>query len=826
MVRMRARIAETEDPAASRRKLSDTVAFHVTEDEERRWVEPRLMHLLGLADPPPGERDELFSAWRCFFERIAERGTTLMVFEDLQWADPGLLDFIGSMLEWSRNYPILIVTLARPELADKRPGWGADQRNFTALHLEPLPNAVMAELVEGFVRGLPAEGVERIVTRAEGVPLYAVETVRMLAGRGVLEPSEDAYEVVGDLGALEIPETLQALIAARLDALTLEDRSLLQDASVLGKSFTVEGLAAVADRDPGDLEPRLRELVRKEFLTYDADPRSPERGQYGFLQALIREVAYSTLSKAERRRRHLATAHHLESIGDEELAGIVATHYVEAHAVTPKGPDAEAIAARARDWLTQAAERALSLGSPEQALAYAEQALSITPEGAERTSLLERAGEAAARAGATDRAVTFFAEAIELHRGRGDPTAAAFATAKLNRPLGVLDRRSEGAERMEVALEAIGEDGDDLARAQLCSGLAETSLYLGFPNRALAWLELALPLAERLGHPELLSETISTKGGALFNLGRHREAAILVRGALELAEETGSLQLLADAQMKAGNLYYEDDPKESLRLMLDAARSARKAGIRVIELVSLANAVEGAIDLGQWDEADAALAQLEGRELPGYTRDGVALSEAMLIAWRGDLERATEMLQSMAPRVEAAEFIQLRTWYFRARSVVRLLGGELEDAFVDAIGAIAPDPTGINSPLAAWGGARAALWLRDAMKVREALTMMERLSGRWMEVARTTVEAGLAALEGRMEEASVGYRRAIEGWESLDTPLDLALCAIDMSTLIPDDELTADVVARARDILEELGAKPLIQRLAASTRQPVVTETS
>ena len=184
------------------------------------------------------------------------------------------------------------------------------------------------------------------------------------------------------------------------------------------------------------------------------------------------------------------------------------------------------------------------------------------------------------------------------------------------------------------------------------------------------------------------------------------------------------------------------------------------------------------------------------------------------------------MLQSMAPRVEAAEFIQLRTWYFRARSVVRLLGGELEDSFVDAIGAIAPDPTGINSPLAAWGGARAALWLRDAMKVREALTMMERLSGRWMEVARTTVEAGLAALEGRMEEASVGYRRAIEGWESLDTPLDLALCAIDMSTLIPDDELTADVVARARDILEELGAKPLIQRLAASTRQPVVTETS
>src|ERR671935_2068510 len=127
MGRRRPRIAEIDDPAESRRKLLEAIALHVTDGEERRWVEPRLMRLLGLAERPPGEREELFAAWRCFFERIAERGTTLMVFEDLQWADPGLLEFIGSMLEWSRNHPILIVTLARPEIVDKRPGWGADQ---------------------------------------------------------------------------------------------------------------------------------------------------------------------------------------------------------------------------------------------------------------------------------------------------------------------------------------------------------------------------------------------------------------------------------------------------------------------------------------------------------------------------------------------------------------------------------------------------------------------------------------------------------------------------------------------------------------------------
>ncbi len=130
MVRMRA-LAETDDPASSRRKLSATVAEFVPDPDERRWIEPRLAHLLGLEAAPSGDREELFAAWRTFFERIAERGTTLMVFEDLQWADPGLLDFIESMLEWSKNHPILIVTLARPELADRRPGWGSGQRSFT-----------------------------------------------------------------------------------------------------------------------------------------------------------------------------------------------------------------------------------------------------------------------------------------------------------------------------------------------------------------------------------------------------------------------------------------------------------------------------------------------------------------------------------------------------------------------------------------------------------------------------------------------------------------------------------------------------------------------
>src|SRR5207247_1640069 len=197
-------------------------------------------------------------------------------------------------------------------------------------------------------------------------------------------------------------------------------------------------------------------------------PRSPERGQYTFLQSLIREVAYAALSKGDRRRKHLAVAHHLESVGDEELAGVVAAHYVEAFRATPEGPDAEALAARARDWLSQAAERAMSLGSTEQALGYAEQALSITPEGSERTGLLEQAGEAATRSAAYERAVGYLEEAIDLHREHGDAAAAGLATAKLTRSLASLDRRAEAVHRLEEALDALGEDGDERATAMLC----------------------------------------------------------------------------------------------------------------------------------------------------------------------------------------------------------------------------------------------------------------------------------------------------------------------------------------------------------------------
>ncbi len=221
----------------------------------------------------------------------------MLVFEDLQWADAGLLDFLEYLLDWSRSHALFVIALTRPELAEKRPTWGAGKRSFSSLYLEPLSSDAMDDLLIGLVPGLPDELRRRILERAEGVPLYAVETVRMLLDRGLLTREGNVYRPTGAVETLEVPETLHALVAARLDALAPEERRLVEDGAVLGKTFTKQGLGGLTGLAESELEPLLASLLRKEILSVQADPRSPERGQYAFLQDIVKRVAYETLSR-------------------------------------------------------------------------------------------------------------------------------------------------------------------------------------------------------------------------------------------------------------------------------------------------------------------------------------------------------------------------------------------------------------------------------------------------------------------------------------------------------------------------------------------------
>ena len=284
MVRQRAGISETEDAHRSRTRLRTAVAEYVPSPADQEWLEPRLAALLGLDLTSTGEQSEFFAAVRSFFQHISERGPTVLVFEDFHWADAGLVEFVRDLVERSPRHPILVLTLARPDLLDRVPGWGSGRRNFTSAHLGPLTDQEMSLLVAGLVAGIDEELLGAITERASGIPLYAVELVRMLIADGALEMDDDACcTPTRDLSTIRVPDTVRAVVAARLDRLSTEARSILQDAAVLGAAFTPSGLGAMSGLETAQVESMLEPLVRRELLEFESDPRSPERGQYRFV---------------------------------------------------------------------------------------------------------------------------------------------------------------------------------------------------------------------------------------------------------------------------------------------------------------------------------------------------------------------------------------------------------------------------------------------------------------------------------------------------------------------------------------------------------------
>ena len=325
-------------------------------------------------------REELFAGWRLFFERLAAQQPVVLLVEDAQYADTGLLDFLEHLIDWVRDLPIYVLVFARPELGQTRPGFGAG-RNRSTLTLDPLDAASMDALVEALVPGMSPAARAKITGQAQGIPLFAVETVRSLIDQDIVQPIEGAYRLAGEVGELAVPDSLHALLAARLDALDPDARRLVADAAVLGTTFPAEALIAVSGQDEAMVRAALAELVRREVLSVSADPLSPERGSYRFAQDMLRQVAYGTLSRRDRKARHLTVAAHLRAAfpGDgEEVAEVIARHYLDALQAVPDDPDTAQIRGQAISALVRAAERAERTGAPARAAASYAAAADLT----------------------------------------------------------------------------------------------------------------------------------------------------------------------------------------------------------------------------------------------------------------------------------------------------------------------------------------------------------------------------------------------------------------------------------------------------------------
>ena len=824
MVRRRAELAESDDEATTRARIAATVTQYIPSDEDRRWVEPALLTLLGLEPPPAGGRDVLFAAWRIFFERIAGQGTTILLFEDLQWADSGLLDFIEHLLTWARSAPILVVTLARPELLERRAGWGSAARSLTTLALEPLPDEAMRELLDGFVPGLPEAAVAAILGRADGIPLYAVETVRALVAEGRLAMTDGTYRPVGDLATLAIPDTLRSLIASRLDGLDPADRGLVQAASVLGQTFTLGGLAATTGEDPERLGPRLATLVRRELLSLEADPRSPERGQYTFVQSLIREVAYGTLARRDRRERHLAVARWYEALGDEELAGALASHYLEAHRASAPGPEADALAVQARLALRGAAERAAALGAHEQAIAHLQQALEVTPEAAERAELLLRAARSSDLASRYAEAVAFAEQAIAAFEAAGDETGAVRAHAALGVILLDASRIAEARDVLEATLADVDEAVDPAVRAEVLSNLSRALMRSDEPGRAIEEADRALAIAERLDLELIVADTFNNKGSSLGYLGRRREAVALLEAAVAVARAGGFVGAELRALANLGAVVSGDDPPRARAVGREALALARRVGHRM-----MANWLTGGVVIDAFtaaDEWDRAVA--EGEEaLAAVTDPGDELRilafTTLIRVCRGDptdaaiarLEELVEVGATSDPGDE--QMVRL------VRALRMTNAGDLRGAYDEAIGAVELFSAFAQACLRIAG--RAALWAGDVDRVRTVAERAERLPDTGAAIRRLQAEmaAGIAALEGRRREAIGRYRTVVaeslqqgEGFEGASEALSAVVL------LGADDTELQALAAQAREVLGRVGARPWLARLDAALIGPPV----
>jgi class 3 adenylate cyclase/tetratricopeptide (TPR) repeat protein len=832
MVRMRARITEAEDPASALAKLQACLAEFLPDPDERRWAEPRLAQLLALEERAPQEREDLFSAWRLFFERLADREPTVLVFEDMQWADTSLLEFIEYLLEWSRNHALFVVTAARPELVDRHPTWGAGKRNFTSVFLEPLEAAAMERLLDGLVPGLPDELREQILQRAEGVPLYAVETVRMLLDRGLLERSGSVYRLTGAVEDLEVPQSLLGLIAARLDGLRPEARRVLQDAAVLGKTFTLNSLAAVSGLPPVDLQAMLTELVRKEVLSVQADPRSPERGQYGFLQDLVKRVAYETLSKRDRKEKHLAVAAWYEnSWGGEEsdVVEVVAAHYLEAYNLAPQDPDADRVKDRAADVLFQAGERAASLAANSEAERYFEQAARLVPDSARQAEMHERAGQMAARSGRNAVAISHLERAITLYESENLPHPAARALSRVGLVESASGQLDRSVQRMERAFAVLANDPPDEDLAILAARLGAVLYFNGDIDTASKRIEAALDIAEKLGLPEVLSPALNVKAFLAMQRGHGEEAMALFAHALKLGLDNDLPTATIRAHFNLADLLcHRDRYVEALDHYRSALALSRKIGDRSYERSTIGELAFNLTRVGDWDEAAefaATIAEEEVRSAPTDILSLLAVGE--MYTDRGQIAEVEKLL-SWTAQLASSDDWQARTCFLSGRASLLRAQGRYGEALADAEEAI--------KVAAEFGGAghqnvkagfrtacESAFALDDTAKMDELLAFVDRLGPGerppYLHAQATRFHARLAGIKGDAATVEPSFNEAEVSFAQLEMPFWLAVVRFEhaewLSTNGRHAEATPMMTLAAQEF-ERLQARPWLDRARQS----------
>src|SRR5215211_3052851 len=587
IVKAQAGILESDDADVVAAKLARAVREVVPETEFEQ-IESALSPLVGLeaaAGTASERRKDSFAYWRRFLEAIAERSPLMVVIEDLHWADEGVLDFLDELADRVTGVPLMVLCTARPELLERRPGWGGGKLNTLTLGLSPLADDDAARLIASVLHQavLPAETQAALLERAGGNPLYAEQFALLFLERGTAD--------------IPLPENVHGLIAARLDTLAAEQKTVLQSAAVVGRFFWPGALPS----DDG-LADRLHALERKEFIRREWKSSVAGEREYAFRHVLVRDVAYGQIPRADRARMHRRTAEWIESLGrPQDHAELLAHHYVAAlELAAASGADTTTLAPRARDALRDAGERALSLNSFAAAKGFYSSALDLTAQDdPARPLLLFRFGEA--RFSNEEAADDALVEAADALRQAGNMEAAAEAEVMLSHVAWTRGLRERAFEHLERATELIDALPPSVAKTRvlgqrtrhfmLVSGdrglRAVIRLSRGDLEGALEDTANALELARASEDPHSLWGALSVRAWMLSEAGEPTQAASLID------------EVLADEREPAAGRFYRGHP-----LALWVAHEAGCAA----ELVEWMRPKPGDAQRTRWLEAAEAFA--------------------------------------------------------------------------------------------------------------------------------------------------------------------------------------------------------------------------
>ena len=802
IVKAEAGILESDDPRVAASKLDETVAGLFTDESEQAWFGSRLAPLVGAGgDGAAVSREEAFTAWRRFLEAMAARRPCVLVVEDLHWADAALLEFLEHLLDWSMPVPLLLLCTARPELFERQPSWGGGKRNATTISLAPLSTEESGRLVHALLDRtlLPAETQTALLERAGGNPLYAEQFARMLVERG-------------DVEGLAVPETVQALMAARIDTLRPELKTLLHDAAVVGRIFWSGALGA---RDREAVRRDLNELVRREFVRPIRLSSVEGEDEFSFWHALVRDVAYLQIPRSPRAEKHVAVAAWIETTSGERLedqAETLVHHYGQAvELIAAMGERRPELEASLRRFLVLAGDRAFHLDT-ERSVTYLRRALELAGDDEiARAHVLAKLGPVLSMRGDVAEASEAYELAIGVFR-ESDPLAAAPIMRNLSQAMWARGNIGESAKLAEEGIAILERDPrPDLVAAY---GSAAHQIAIGgHSERAMVYIDKGLALAAELDVADVISllqarATIRGYGGDPGALDDLRESVELglrlgLGRATAVAMNNLAEGLSVFESMHAGRVAWDEGIEFS-----------RARGLGAAEIWCRGERLRALYHLGEWveleREAGEVLSWVEERG-GGQLAVFAHVELAQLLVHRGELALAAEHVEALLPRARESGDPQVLVPGLMVAALVAWRGGNESDAF-ELVGEIEQKtrdaPLGWRSTICLTWPARIALAAGWFELLDIFLEGPEQASA-WASCARPAALAGLAEAHGRLEEAAVLYRRAAEHWQEFGSIVEQAYALLGLGRCGD-----AKALQEGNAIFSRLGASPVVAQAA------------